>query len=276
MLTLPHIAISTAGFITESPNPRALIDTIASSAAQGHPRGVALDATHPGLRPRTLSRSARRDLAATLRRSELAFVGLDLWIPPEHFTDRAHAHRAIEALTQACELATELASLVGSGGSAGSAKTTAAGGQSRPVVSTMLPGELDAADRQALDASAQRLGAIIADHHPEPTPLETHSTDLIAGLAIGIDPALILMNAQSPGKSVTHAGKALASARLNDVNPMGRCAVGAPGSKLDLTSYAGALIVAGQHWVTLDLRDLPDPILAIQRATHAWAQAGSL
>ena len=270
MLSLPNIAISTAGFqtgsLSESPNPRAIIDAIASTSTQGHPRGVALDATHPGLRPRTLSRSARRDLAATLRRSELAFVGLDLWIPPEHFTDPAHAHRAIEALTQACELTTELSTLVG--------------GASKAVVSTMLPSELDPADRQALDAAAQRLGAIIADHHPEPTHLEAHSTDLIAGLdsglAIGIDPALILMNAQSPGKSVTHAGKALASARLNDVNPMGRCAVGAPGSKLDLTSYAGALIVAGQPWVTLDVRDMPDPIAAIERAQHAWAQAGSL
>jgi len=262
MLSLPNIAISTAGFqtgfLSDAPNPRAIIDAIASTSC----RAIALDATHPGLRPRTLSRSARRDLAATLRRSELAFVGLDLWIPPEHFTDGAHAHRAIEALTQACELATELSTLVA--------------GQSRPVVSTMLPGELDAADRQALDATAQRVGAIIADHHPEPTPLETHSTDLIAGLGIGIDPALILMNGQSPGKSVTHAGKALASARLNDVNPMGRCAVGAPGSKLDLTSYAGALIVAGQPWVTLDVRDMPDPMLAIERAQHAWASAGSL
>tara|TARA_R110002072_G_scaffold42064_22_gene119296 strand:- start:207082 stop:207900 length:819 start_codon:yes stop_codon:yes gene_type:complete len=272
MLTLPHIAISTAGFqtgsLSDAPNPRAIIDAIASTST----RAIALDATHPGLRPRTLSRSARRDLAATLRRSELTFVGLDLWIPPEHFTDRAHAHRAIEALTQACELSAELASLVGSAGSA----KTAAGGQSRPVVSTMLPSELALSDRQALDAAAQSLGAIIADHHPEPTPLETHSTDLIAGLAIGIDPALILMNGQSPGKAITHAGKALASARLNDVNAMGRCAVGAPGSKLDLTSYAGALIVAGHQWVTLDVRDMPDPILAIQRAQHAWAQAGSL
>ncbi len=266
MFSLPHIAISSAGFITDAPNPRAIIDAIASTSVQSSPRAIALDATHPGLRPRTLSRSARRDLAATLRRSELAFVGLDLWIPPEDFTDRAHAHRAIEALTQACELTTELSTLVG----------TAAGGQSRPVVSTMLPSELDAADRQALDATAQRLGAIIADHHPEPTDMEAHSTDLIAGLAIGIDPALILMNGQSPGKAITHAGKALASARLNDVNAMGRCAVGAPGSKLDLTSYAGALIVAGQSWVTLDVRDMPDPIAAIERATHAWAQAGSL
>src|SRR5690606_31973157 len=49
-------------------------------------RAITLDATAPDTRSRALDNSARRDLASALRRAELAFAGLDLWIPAEHFT----------------------------------------------------------------------------------------------------------------------------------------------------------------------------------------------
>ena len=48
-------------------------------------RHVQLDATQPGLRPRELDRSARRHLAATLRRPEDSPIGVDLWVPASHF-----------------------------------------------------------------------------------------------------------------------------------------------------------------------------------------------
>ncbi|MEZ6163399.1 MAG: hypothetical protein R3B67_03075 [Phycisphaerales bacterium] len=75
MFGLPEIAVSTCGF---DPSPRVTIETIATL---GH-RAVALDVTVPELRPRNLSRSARRDLAALLRKAELELAGLDLWIRP--------------------------------------------------------------------------------------------------------------------------------------------------------------------------------------------------
>src|SRR5690606_13026801 len=91
---LAPAALSIAG-VRDDPalkgaGPRAPIE----AAAKAGFRAVALDASAAGLRPRDLDRSARRDLAALLRRLELAFAGLDLWIPPEHFASPEHADRA--------------------------------------------------------------------------------------------------------------------------------------------------------------------------------------
>jgi len=255
MLGLPEISISTAGLIVSQSAPKAAIDQIHTHGV----RGIALDASVPDFRPRELTRSARRDLAASLRRRELEFTGLDLWIPPEHFSNPINAHRAIEAVAQAAEMSAELATLVA--------------GRSRPIVSVLLPTDLGEPERLAIGASAQRVGALIADH-------QTEQAEQIAGIGIGIDPVLILMNGHSPGKAVTHASTQLAAARLCDVNAMGRCVVGSQGAKLDLKGYAGALIVASQasaqEWITLDLRQLPDPAQAIERSTQAWTDAGTL
>lgn len=252
MLGLPEISISAAGFIARSSSPKAAIDEIHAMGV----RGITLDAAAPDFRPRTLTRSARRDLAASLRRRELEFTGLDLWIPQEHFADAIHIQRAIDAVTQAAEMSSELAALVG--------------GRSRPVVSVLLPSNMNETDRLAIGANAQRVGAIIADHQPDPQP---DQVERIAGIAIGVDPALILMNGNSPGKAVTHAAEHLASVRLDDMNAMGRCMVGAQGGKLDLEGYAGALIVAGQEWITLDVREIPEPSVAYHHAKQAWMDA---
>ncbi len=251
MLGLPEFSISTAGYITPMGSPRSVIEAIRVLGV----RGIALDAAAPDFRPRELSRSARRDLAASLRRRELEFTGLDLWIPPEHFSDAIYAHRAIEAVSQAAEMSTELATLVG--------------GRSKPVVSVVLPMEMNQTEREAIGDHAQRVGAIIADHQPG-------QANHPAGIGIGIDPAMVLMAGSSPGKAVTHAGKDLASVRLSDLSAMGRCMVGAQGSKLDVQGYAGALIVAGQQWIVLDVRELPDPSAAADHGRRAWAQAGMI
>ena len=248
MLGLPEISISAAGYVARHPSPKAAIEEIHALGV----RGITLDASAPDFRPRSLTRSARRDLAASLRRRELEFTGLDLWIPQEHFADANHAQRAIDAVTQAAELSSELATLVG--------------GRSRPVVSVILPTEMNETDRQAIGANAQRVGAAIVDHQPEPY-------DCIAGIGLGIDPAMVLMTGNSPGKAVTHAGERLASVRLDDMNAMGRCVVGTQGGKLDIKGYAGALIVAGQEWITLDVREIPEPSVAYQQARQAWADA---
>src|SRR5690606_36014496 len=78
-------------------------------------RAITLDATAPDTRSRALDNSARRDLASALRRAALAFAGLDLWIPAEHFTRPDTIDRAIAAATSACDLAATLHTLVGSG-----------------------------------------------------------------------------------------------------------------------------------------------------------------
>lgn len=254
MFGLPDISVSAAGFSMPPGSPaRATIDTIAALGV----RGITLDAAAPGLRPRELSRSGRRDIASVLRRNELELAGLDLWIPPEHFADPATSQRAIDAATQALEMSSELAQLVG--------------GRSRPVVSLVLPPELDNTARAALAAVAQRCGSTLADH-----AIMNEDTTHTPGIGVGIDPVFYLTDGQSPAKAVTRAGDHLASARLCDTNAMGRCAVGSTGAKLDTTAYAGAMIVSGQPWITLDLRALSDPVLAVSRAREAWDQAGQL
>jgi len=252
MIGLPEIAISLHALPASGANPiRSNIETIAGLGV----RAIALDAAIDGLRPRQLSRSARRDLAAILRREQLELSTIDLWIPPQHFTAASASQRAFDATTQALGLAAELAPLVSA--------------RSRPIVSLTLPE--DESIRTELAFQAQHLGALIADHSihsqtPQPSP----------GIGIGIDPVFYLADARSPAKGVTSAGDALASARLSDTNAIGRCPINAPGAKLDLAAYAGALIVSGQPWVTLDLRDLPEPFSAARTAIDAWHRAGSI
>ncbi|MEM7756072.1 MAG: hypothetical protein AAF297_10600, partial [Planctomycetota bacterium] len=84
---LPSVAVSA---LPALPASKAAIGAVSAMGA----RAIQLDATRAGLRPRDLERSARRDLAATMRREELAFSGVDLWIPPHHFVDPDRADRA--------------------------------------------------------------------------------------------------------------------------------------------------------------------------------------
>jgi sugar phosphate isomerase/epimerase len=254
MFGLPEISDSCFGYLTpERIHPRAAIDAIAALGV----RGITLDAARSGLRPRELGRSARRDLAALLRRHELEFTGLDLWVPPEHFTTPSTAQRAMDAVGQALDMVGELAPLVG--------------GRSQPVVSVLLPTDLNPQARATLGDMAQRHGATLADHalivdDQIPTP----------GIGVGIDPVFYLTDGSSPAKAITRAGTNLASARLSDTTAMGRCVIGASGSKLDLTAYAGALIVSGQDWVTLDVREMPEPSAAVAKSIEAWRDAGTL
>ncbi len=69
-------------------------------------RAVHLDAML--LKPRDLDRSARRDLAAYLRRAELAVTGWDLIIPAAHWADPARVDRAVAATLAAIDLADEI------------------------------------------------------------------------------------------------------------------------------------------------------------------------
>jgi len=254
MFGLPDISVSAFGFITAGEtHPRAAIDAIRALGV----RGITLDASRSGLRPRELGRSARRDLAALLRRNELEFTGLDLWVPPEHFTNPSTAQRAIDAVGQALQLSGELAPLVG--------------GRSQPVVSVLLPTDLSSDSRSTLGAFAMQHGAMLADH-----ALMTDDQQPAPGVRVGIDPVFYLTDGSSPGKAVTRAGSDLVSARLSDTTAMGRCVVGAQGGKLDLQSYAGALIVSGQQWVTLDVRDFPEPGAAVAKSIEAWREAGTL
>jgi len=111
-------------------------EALAWASAAGY-RGVQLSATEPELRPRELSQSARRDLAATMTRLELVCSGIDFFLPPSHLVDPAHVSRALEAI----EAALELAAFLGRA----------------PVTIPLGPGE-ECEIRHAIAASASRLG----------------------------------------------------------------------------------------------------------------------
>ncbi|MEX2220048.1 MAG: hypothetical protein WD749_14955 [Phycisphaerales bacterium] len=219
------------------------------AGAAGFP-AVQLDAAAPGLRPRELDRSARRDVASILRRCGLSFCGLDLWVPAPHYADPARAERALEAALSAIALAADLASLAGEPGAA--------------IVALTLPDSGSARDHLAKEAELR--GVSIADHAP---PTADAAPAARGSIGVGIDPAATLMRGLDPAAAALRVVPSLVQARLSDAGDLGRSPVGA--GRLDLPAYIAALVAAGYaRAVVLDLRALPDPAAAAQAAASAW------
>lgn len=253
---LAPLAIALAGLREDAAfagaGPRAPIDAV---ARLGY-RAVILDAAAHGLRPRELDRSARRDLAAALRRMEVAFAGLDLWIPPSHFADPAHADRAAVAVGEALELAADLARGVGAGSS---------------LVSVALPRGLEG-DRSALFdgvlsgllARADKAGATLVDHA---LPLGAcGESDL---LGVGIDPASLLLRDADPVGLTGKHGAHVRVARWSDADTVSRIAPSMTGARgrLDWRAYAMTVAAATPaKRLVLDLRGVPE----------AFASAGAV
>jgi sugar phosphate isomerase/epimerase len=222
-------------------------ESIAMASALGY-RAVQLDATHPDARPRDLDRSARRDLAALLRRHELELTGIDLWLPPEHLAEVVHVERAADAVVGAMGFIRELAGLV----------------STQPVVSLTLPEAPDQHALAAIHAAAEREGVAIANHA---WPASEEG-------ALGLDPALAIMAGASPAKLATTLGPRLSAARLSDAGVAGRVPVDAPTGRLDVSAYAAALsISAPSAPVVADCRQLADPRSAAIDALKAWTEA---
>jgi sugar phosphate isomerase/epimerase len=248
-------------------------------AAASRCEAVQLSATIPGLRPRELDRSARRDLAAAIRRAGLGFSGLDLIIPPEHFRQPEHQDRAVAAIFQACELAAELSGLLpGLGGAS---------------VSTVLDPATPLAVRKELAESASRSGCVLCELNWPPlsdqTELGVPPGSAVGGLPAppavgpaisgspyrcGLDPAALLMGGIDPVVTGTRLGAALSHPRLSDVSTVGRIAPGGSGARLDLMGYRIALSAAGYAGpVILDLRGVHDPWRAAAGAATAWRES---
>ena len=245
-------------------------------AAASRCEAVQVAATIPGLRPRELDRSARRDLAAAIRRAGLGFSGLDLIIPPEHFSQPEHQDRAVTAISQACELAAELSGLLP--------------GLCGASVSTVLDPATPLAVRKELAESASRSGCMLCELN-WPTladrselgvpPVGVLPPPPAGGPAIsgspyrcGLDPAALLMGGIDPVLAATRLGAALSHPRLSDVSTVGRIAPGGSGARLDLMGYRIALSAAGYSGpVVLDLRGVHDPWRAAAGAATAWRES---
>lgn len=208
-------------------------------------RRVQVAATMPGLRPRDLDRTARRDLLASLRRRELALSGLDAWIPAAHFTDAAHIDRAVQALTEIIALAADL---------------------ERVPVSLIMPNDDGIA--QSLADAGQRAGVALADHAVPPSSRP--------GVGVGIDPAAYLAANKNPEDAVHAAGQRLVSARLVDLLRSGmRGPIGSNHEdRLDATAYKIALSVnAFQRPVIIDARQWSEPWRGVEQCILAWNDA---
>jgi sugar phosphate isomerase/epimerase len=216
-------------------------------------RGAQLSATQPGMRPRELGESARRDLRATLVRLGLVASGIDAWIPTAHFADPVNVERAIDAVSATCELAGELGRV--------------------PVCVTLpVAGADDASVARrretiaAIAAAADRHGVTIADAGP--------STDLpFPPFGRCIDPAAVLAAGGDPAAEATRAGTRLAAARIVDLTRAGmRGPVGIAGeSRLDALAYRIALEVAGfRGLAVIDARQWTDPRGGIAACAAAW------
>lgn len=244
----PELALAIGG-LDSALAPRARIE----AAADRSFHAIQLDAALDGLRPRQLDRSARRELAALLRRRELSFAGIDLWIPPEHFAAPDTMDRAIGAATQALKLASELTSLLSG---------------ARAVVSIELPAEGADAARAALRDASASTGATLADHA---WPSSSQGDSVIAA---GADPAAIIAAGDDPAQIAARLGASLAAARLSDLAGAGRVEPGR--GRLDLAAYAASLSVAGfAHAVALDVRSVRDPLASAERARDRWRNAAT-
>jgi hypothetical protein len=249
----PPLSISLAG-LEPSPlapwagGPRAAIEWAASAGF----RYIQLDAAAPGVRPRDLDRSGRRDLAALLRRLHMGLSGLDLWVPPEHFLDPARVERATDAALGAVSMAGDLTRLADAMGNV--------------VVSLSLPMDAPGLVVAALERQADQCGVDIADH-----TLRDEVPNAGGRCGVGVDPAACLLSGKDPAAAVARAGTEVRSARLSDATAAGRAAVGAAGARLDLLAYEAALSVSGYiRPVIADVRGVRDQLFAASRALSAW------
>lgn len=207
--------------------------------------GVQLDAADPELRPRELGESARRDLAAALRRRGLRASGIDCFIPVERFADPARVERALEAVHGCLALCESL---------------------QRVPVCMHLPHTGAPEVVQVLQREAHRRGVPIADF--------TLPASADASVTIGIDPAAVLACGGEPAAVVSSAGARLVAARVVDLLRSGlRGPIDEPSaSRLDALGYRVALEVAGFRGLpVIDCRQWNDVHHGVQACAQRWA-----
>jgi len=191
-----------------------------------------LDAMLPGLRPRELDRSARRDLASMLKRSGVGATGIDLFLPPQHLAEPAHVDRAVGAITSAIELLSELASL---------------GAMETKVLCLSLP-QKPLANALAAIASAALERAVTITDFSLPA-----ASDIRTSIARGVDCAQAIAAGQDPASLI--AASAPGAIRLCDWDGTRRVPVSK--GRLDTRlAVASASIAAPRVPVVIDLRGI--------------------
>ena len=271
-----------------------LREALAWLSASGY-RGVQLSATDPATRPRELDRSARRDLAATLARHELACSGLDFLIPSSHYIEPEHQQRAVDALFAAIELAANLrVHLAAVGG---------ARGVGVPVV-VQCPDEIDATLVAVIESAASRegvpvlqLGAgtsvafpAVSSAGPSSSSSSSSSSspsgsssaskwvsnsasNCLSALGVAVDCAATLAAGANPASVLSSLGARLGGVRLVDLTRSGmRAPILEPGdSRLDALAVKVALSISGFHALPVaDARQWLEPRAGLVKTLARW------
>lgn len=226
------ITLQPLGRVTEA------LDQVASMGLAG----VQFDASDPDLRPREMSDSARRDLAAALRRRGLVPSGVDCFVPVDRFADASRVERAVEAVQGSIVLAEGLGRV--------------------PVCLFMPSDAADAAD--ALGREAQRRGVALADF--------TWPVAEGAG-AVGVDPATLLGAGADPAAVIPGLLRRVEAARVVDLLRSGlRGPIGEQGSaRLDAMAYRLALEMSGFHGLpVIDCRQWQAPLQGARLCAARW------
>ncbi|MBX2850471.1 MAG: sugar phosphate isomerase/epimerase [Phycisphaeraceae bacterium] len=220
---------------------------------------VQLDATLPGLRPRELDTTARRDVLSTAMRAGLTIAGIDFFIPAEHYHDPRHVDRAVEAAVAACSLAGDLG---------------------RVPVSLNLPTKkVDPSLSQMIADSADAYGVTLAIHDESDLAglagwLSGHGAPHIG---MGLDPAALLIRDRDPAGAAQSHSSLLRVARLSDASKGqadgGRQVVGM--GSLQVMAYRVSVDLAPDRIgpVVLDLRGSASPLDAMRSAKPVWDNA---
>lgn len=216
--------------------------------------GVQINAAAPGLRPRDMNASARRDLQATLRRRELVISGLDLWIPMSHFEDPAHVDRAASAVLDAIDLA---------------------GDVGRVPVSTSLPRDASSGSIRALVGERAALRGVVVSDHQVLTGTDDDDAPAFGWdetIGFGLDPAAWMGQGGDPIAAVMQWRPV--TMRLVDLLRSGlRGPVGDEREgQLDLRGLAVAVsMIERDIPCVIDARQWTDVVGGIQSSIHAWA-----
>ena len=229
-------------------DPHAAVDWVSKAGI----RGVQWSATEPGMRPRDLGPSARRDVRALLVRREVACSGVDALVPESHLVDPRHAQRAIDAVVAACGLAADL----------GHAPVTVRIPAADPATR--------AARQEALAtivAAAERLGVRIAD-------LGGGADATWPPVGVAVDPAAVLAGGGDPAAVVAAAGSRCEAVRVVDLLRDGtRGPLGVPGAgRLDALAFRIAAEAAGFGGMpVIDCRGWRDPAAGALSTAAAWS-----
>jgi hypothetical protein len=219
-------------------------------ASQAGFRGVQLSAMDPGLRPRDLSASARRDVAAALARHELACAGIDFFLPPSHLTDPTHASRAFDAIESTLAFAAQLG---------------------RAPVTLPLPPRVPSELRPAIAAVAERLGVLVL------LPV-TDADDLphiAEPFAASVDCAAVIAAGGRPEELVSRSGNQLGGVRLVDLWRSGlRGPIAEPNeSRLDALALRLAVETAQFRGLcVVDARQWLHPRVGLQQSLARWSE----